>query len=159
LQSIKSTYFENVTDWKSFYQNLLNKRFISIGLHSFMTEFGISLKAANFEMNDANLTSFIAGMKTNSKYTSLNSADKLKLDTYFEGIKKSATFWKKIDTEDQQKSRRCRCRLGCSICVALFDIGGLLIPVYGWAVGPLASFIARCCICSCCNNVNCFDRE
>jgi hypothetical protein len=155
----KATYLANVASETDFVNSLVNSNYISQSLANYITQVAATLKSNNVYDNYPSKTTFQSqtnATKQSSQYISLSAADKELADLFLVNLNTSYELWWGIDNQKApQFVTLQRCRFWCIVCVALHDAAGLFVPEVGWLLGPMASFIARCCICGSCGNVNC----
>jgi hypothetical protein len=152
----KSTYFANVTSEADFIGKLVSNGQISQSLANYFLQVAGSFKGNNVNENYLSKAVFQSqsnATKQTSQYSGLSAADKVLADQFLVNLNQSYELWWGVDNQKApQFTTQGRCRFWCVICVSLFDASGLLVPGYGWALGPMASLIARCCICGSCGD-------
>ena len=142
------TGFSNYNDFLNY---LLNNNSLTNSEVIDMRNLVTSLKVLGETNGFRDFENVITQYQTNLNRTSQNFD---KLNKFSVMLKSSLNFWLQNEVSDggDVAARRCGCGFFCWLCVGVFDAAGFA------AGGPLgsaiASFIARCCICSCCKGIS-----
>ena len=157
-QELNVNYIQGSRTCEDFINNIALKGIISNNVKQYIYSLKNDIENNMIVYDSSQLSATINMYKSQSNYKQFSSTDKQNINLFEEGFQKSFSFWNRNENYSPGvygRKSTCRCGIGCLICVALIDAGGLLVPGIGIVLGPVASGIARCCICGCCNNVGC----
>ena len=138
-----------VTSFETYINYLESNNKISAGFKNAIIQLYGDLSADKVA-TEQSYTQIINDYKLSNRYLSSESEN---VDRYSKMLIASMSFWKTNEqTKGDEMARGCRCGFFCWLCVGIFDAAGTIAgsPVGG----AIASFVARCCICSCCKGIS-----
>jgi hypothetical protein len=156
INDLKNNYLDGVTNVQTFVNKLKNQSLLTNSEANFITKLEIFLQnkyTGNGLPTENQLNGYLNDSKALMEYTALTATEKSKMESFFDSMRKSYTFW--LSYENGVTSNARRCRWGCAICVAIFDAAGIAAGGVsgvgtGIAAGVAVSLFARCCICGNC---------